>query len=192
MVKIYYVQDQKRSAAYDDGRLIGACDYSMPGSYWIITHTQTDPAYAGQGIAADLVQCVMQAAEAADVKVKPICSYAEKLFTKIPEYALREEKSVIRVYTMKTCHECIYVKAQIQDNANFEVIDIGEQVQNLKAFLKIRDNSPVFADVRINGYVGIPCFVMEDGAVTITPEEVGLRSEPVQDGQACKLDGTGC
>ena len=66
------------------------------------------------------------------------------------------------------------------------------EVQNLKAFLKIRDNSPVFDDVRMNGYVGIPCFVMEDGAVTITPEEVGLRSEPVQDGQACKLDGTGC
>ena len=33
MVNICYEQEQKRAAAYEEGRLIGACDYYMPWSY---------------------------------------------------------------------------------------------------------------------------------------------------------------
>lgn len=44
----------------------------------------------------------------------------------------------------------------------------------------LRDNNPVFDECKKKGYAGIPCFVTEDGTVTLTPEEVGLKSR-VQD-----------
>ena len=102
---------------------------------------------------------------------------------------------MIKIYGMDTCPDCTYVDAQVAGNADYEVIDIGAHVRNLKAFLKIRDNSPVFDDARAKGYAGIPCFVLEDGTVTLVPEEAGLKSRPLTApaaGAACNLDGTGC
>ncbi len=96
---------------------------------------------------------------------------------------------------MDTCPDCTYLYDQIKGKENeFEYINIGAHVKNLKAFLKIRDNSPAFDEAKEKGYAGIPCFVKEDGTVTIVPEEVGLKSRPeeVTTGAACRLDGTGC
>lgn len=99
---------------------------------------------------------------------------------------------MIKVYGMDTCPDCTYVKDQIKDDDRFEVIDIGSHVRNLKAFLKLRDNSPVFDEAKKVGAAGIPCFVLEDGTVTLNPEDAGLRARPIEDGAVCSLDGTGC
>ncbi len=99
---------------------------------------------------------------------------------------------MIRIYGMVTCPDCTYVEAQVEGNANYEVIDIGRHVRDLKAFLRLRDSSAAFDAVRRKGIVGIPCFVLEDGTVTLVAEEAGLRSRPVGEGAACNLDGTGC
>lgn len=56
----------------------------------------------------------------------------------------------------------------------------------------MRDNNAVFDDAKKYGYAGIPCFVLEDGTVTLSPEEAGLHSGDVPSGAACNLDGTGC
>ena len=189
-MKILFEEDKNRAAAYDDVRLAGHCDIVRQETFWIITHTEVDPAYGGQGIAGELVKCVMEKAEEAHVKVKPFCSYAAHLFVKNPAYAAMEDKSVITVYGMKTCPDCIVVDRQIRGNESFRLIDIGDHVKNMKAFLKYRDSDPAFESVRGNG-VGIPCFVLEDGTVTLRPEDVGLSSEP-DSGAACSIDGTGC
>ena len=42
------------------------------------------------------------------------------------------------------------------------------------------------------GAAGIPCFVLEDGTVTLTPEEAGLQPRPISEGATCNLDGSGC
>lgn len=99
---------------------------------------------------------------------------------------------MIKVYGMDTCPDCTYVKDQIQGDDRFEVIDIGSHVRNLKAFLKLRDNSPVFDEAKKVGAAGIPCFVLEDGTVTLNPEDAGLCARPIEDGAVCSLDGTGC
>ena len=83
---------------------------------------------------------------------------------------------MITVYGMPTCVDCSYVDAQIEGN---------------EKFLRLRDTSPAFDDAKKNGYAGIPCFVLEDGTVTLKPEDVGLKSRPA-DGSACRIDGTGC
>lgn len=94
------------------------------------------------------------------------------------------------MYVMKTCPYCEYVKEQVAGNPDFQLIDIGQDVRNLKAFLDLRDHHPAFAEAKAEGDVGIPCYVREDGSVTLMSSEVGL--EPMPDGPACSLDGKGC
>ena len=83
---------------------------------------------------------------------------------------------MIKIYGMKTCPDCIAIAEQVKDNNRFAVIDIGEHVRYLTEFFRLRDNDAVFAEVRKNGYVGIPCFVLEDGTVTLIHEDVGLQT----------------
>lgn len=99
---------------------------------------------------------------------------------------------MIKIYGMPSCPDCEYVHHQIENRSDeFESIDISEHVKNLKEFMRLRDNNPVFDEAKENGWLGIPCFVKEDGTVTLTAEEVGLKSKPA-DGEACRLDGSGC
>lgn len=98
---------------------------------------------------------------------------------------------MIKIYGMKTCPDCVAVDKQVQGNDRYEVIDIGEHISLLKEFLRIRDNSAVFDEAKQKGYAGVPCFVLEDGTVTLNPEEAGLQSG-MAEGTACNLDGTGC
>ena len=99
---------------------------------------------------------------------------------------------MIKIYGMSTCPDCTYVEEQVKGKSNYEIIDIGAHVRNLKAFLKLRDNNAVFDEAKSIGAAGIPCFVLEDGRVTLTPEEAGLQSHPIEDGASCSLDGKGC
>lgn len=98
---------------------------------------------------------------------------------------------MIKIYGMKTCPDCVAVDKQVVGDSRYEIIDIGEHVSKLKEFLRLRDNSPVFDEARQMGYAGIPCFVLEDGTITLNPEEAGLRSD-MTDGPSCNIDGTGC
>ena len=99
---------------------------------------------------------------------------------------------MIKIYGMETCPDCTYVDQQVKGNDKYEIIDIGQHVKALKEFLKLRDNHPAFDEVKRIGAVGIPCFVLEDGSVTLTPEAAGLKARPADEGAACNLDGTGC
>lgn len=97
---------------------------------------------------------------------------------------------MIKMFVMKTCPYCEYVERQVKDNPNFDVIDISTHVSKLKAFLDLRDNNPAFDEAKAIGDVGVPCYVREDGSVTLSSADVGL--EPMPDGPACSIDGSGC
>ena len=112
---------------------------------------------------------------------------------------------MIKIYGMPTCPDCTYVEEQIKGNDRYQVIeeqikgndryqviDIGAHVKNLKEFLRLRDSNPAFDGARRSGAAGIPCFLLEDGTVTLVPEEAGLRSRPVAEGASCGVDGSGC
>ena len=49
-------------------------------------------------------------------------------------------------------------------------------MHDLKAFLKLSDHSPAFTSAKARGAAGIPCFVLEDGTVELSPKDVGLHS----------------
>ncbi|MBC5607126.1 glutaredoxin-related protein [Bacteroides difficilis] len=99
---------------------------------------------------------------------------------------------MIKIYGMETCPDCTYVEKQVKGNNQYKVIDIGQNVRDLKAFLKLRDYHPAFNEAKSVGAVGIPCFVLEDGTVTLNPEDAGLRSRPINEGATCNIDGSGC
>ena len=73
----------------------------------------------------------------------------------------------------------------------FNILNKTSCNRQIKAFLKLRDHNPVFDEAKKAGAAGIPCFVLEDGSVTLIPEEAGLQSRPIE-GTACNIDGSGC
>ena len=116
---------------------------------------------------------------------------------------------MIKIYGMPSCPDCSFVERQAEGREGYEVIDIGSHVRLLKEFLRLRDRA------------GIPCFVLDDGRVTLVPEEAGLKSRDAapdsfavlpnlqsgsavsadlqsadmpyyQSGSSCSLDGKGC
>lgn len=82
---------------------------------------------------------------------------------------------MITLYGIKSCPECSGLYEQVRDDSRFEIVDVGMHILFLKEFLALRDKDPAFAEAKANGYAGLPCFVLEDGTVTFSPEEVGLK-----------------
>lgn len=97
---------------------------------------------------------------------------------------------MIKVYGMDTCPDCINVHLQVKDNPNFKIIDIGKNIKDLKEFIRLRDTSPIFDECKVNGSIGIPCFVREDGSITLNVKDVGLKKAIVEN-VTCSLKG-GC
>ena len=104
---------------------------------------------------------------------------------------------MITFYGSPHCPHCRDCKAQFDANGiEYEYIDITGSMKTLKQFLKLRDNLPVFEEIKAEGRVGIPCLVQEDGTIVFDWRSLlGDASEtvaaPVQ-GQACSLDGKNC
>lgn len=68
---------------------------------------------------------------------------------------------------MQTCPDCHNVIEIAKDNPEYQIIDIGAHVRNLKEFLKLRDTTTAFDAAKRYGAIGLPCFVLEDGTVTL-------------------------
>ena len=99
---------------------------------------------------------------------------------------------MIKVFVMNTCPDCEDIEGQIKNDSRFELIDISKHIRNLKHFLKLRDSLPAFDKVKKRGAVGVPCFLLDDGTITFSPEDLGLKSDLESIGARCNLDGSGC
>lgn len=79
---------------------------------------------------------------------------------------------MIKVYGMKVCPYCEYIKPQLDER--FIYCDVAESTANLLAFVELREKDPAFAECKAIGDLGLPCFVKEDGSVSLKPEDFGL------------------
>ena len=61
---------------------------------------------------------------------------------------------MIKIYSMTGCPDCEYVEEQVKGNANYEVINVGEHIRNLKAFLRLRDKEKAFDAIK---RLGVGC-----------------------------------
>ena len=86
-MNIVWEAGARGSAAYDGEKRIGVAEIEDEGGRWVITHTEVDPAYGGQGIARRLIEEVIAAARRDGAKIVPLCSYAAKMMRRTDEYA---------------------------------------------------------------------------------------------------------
>ena len=89
---------------------------------------------------------------------------------------------MIKIYGMITCPDCSYLMDQIAGlKDKYEYVEIGEHVLKMKEFLRLWDsdeNVEIFKDVKEAGGVGIPCFVLENGRISLNPSDAGLEANP--------------
>lgn len=75
------------------------------------------------------------------------------------------------IYGSYLCGDCNNLKYNLdKNNVEYTYIDITSSIADLKAFLKIRDNSQLFDDVKKNGGIGIP-FIVDNDYKTLNWEE---------------------
>ena len=86
-MNIVWEAETRRSAAYDGEKCVGFAEIEDEDGRRVITHTEVDPAYGGQGIARRLIEEVIAAARRDGAKIVPLCSYAAKMMRRTDEYA---------------------------------------------------------------------------------------------------------
>ena len=106
----------------------------------------------------------------------------------------------MKVYGAEICYECRNYKA-IQKARGFKAdyVEIMENTTNLKEFLALRDGD-AFKEVRANKYIGIPCFVLDDGKITFDINEAfaSIGQPPVREEEivekhpACNVNDKSC
>lgn len=77
------------------------------------------------------------------------------------------------VYGTNVCPDCVEAIQKLDERkADYVYLEFSNNMQNLKRFLKLRDTEAIFDAVKEQGKVGIPCFKLEDGTLTLDLEEV--------------------
>lgn len=78
---------------------------------------------------------------------------------------------MLKIYGSMLCKDCVRCRQDLDRLGKAYVFfDINESLENMKAFLRIRDREPVFREVRREGKIGIPCLVDDEGKVSLSWE----------------------
>lgn len=86
MVK--HKNDDKRGRFYieDNSQSIALMEYVYAGTdKFIIEHTEVDTAFEGKGLGRKLVASAVEYARANNLKIIPLCPYANAVFSKDPD-----------------------------------------------------------------------------------------------------------
>lgn len=79
----------------------------------------------------------------------------------------------IIMFGTNACPDCIEAEKVLKEkNAEYTYLEFSESTANLKRFLKLRDTKDIFDDVKAKGNIGVPCFMLSDGTLTLSLEEV--------------------
>jgi len=74
-------------AAVPGSETIGRLTYQRRGNVLVADHTLVPPEIGGRGVAAKLVEALVDDAREAGDKIVPQCSYVEAMFRRRPEWA---------------------------------------------------------------------------------------------------------
>lgn len=64
------------------------------------------------------------------------------------------------------------LKVLKEKNVEVEFINISETLESLKVYLQLRDTEEIYKEVKKNGGIGIPCFIVEDGEKTLSLDKI--------------------
>ncbi|NLW52168.1 MAG: glutaredoxin [Tissierellia bacterium] len=70
-------------------------------------------------------------------------------------------------YGTQICPDCVRA-TKILDKLKIEhkYVDITQNTNNMREFLKLRDTREEFKEIKELGLIGIPCFLMPDGSIS--------------------------
>ena len=101
----------------------------------------------------------------------------------------------IIMYGTEICPDCVEAKKQLSmdDSIELDYRNITESTKLLKEFLAYRDHEAIFNQVKDEGRIGIPFFLLEDGTKTfeITDYISTQENEAIQAYNSCSVDGKG-
>ena len=79
----------------------------------------------------------------------------------------------VMMYGTNACPDCVNAEALLKEHhIQYLYLDWTNNIGNLKRFLKLRDTNPLFDEPKQKGAVGVPCFQLEDGTLTLDINEV--------------------
>ena len=81
------VPDERHYALRVDGEPAGLAAYRIDGTTITFTHTETDPARAGQGLGSSLVQGALDNVRNRGLDVVPQCPFVRHFIDQHPAYA---------------------------------------------------------------------------------------------------------
>ena len=80
---------------------------------------------------------------------------------------------MLTIYGSMLCRDCVQCRKDLdQAGVAYVFLDITADLQHLKAFLTLREGTPLFVQAREDGQIGIPCIVKADGNLTLDWEEL--------------------
>lgn len=79
----------------------------------------------------------------------------------------------IVMFGTNACKDCVEAIKKLNEcGADYMYLEFSENIANLKKFLKLRDTEVLFDEIKKEGRVGVPCFKLSDGTLTLSLEEV--------------------
>lgn len=88
------------------------------------------------------------------------------------------DKMKLVMWGTKTCPDCVRVLEYLKDtDVKYMYIELGDSIMNLKKFIRMRDKEELFDETKKVGDVGVPCFKLEDGTLTLDWESVKSKIE---------------
>ena len=78
-IDIRFDKANNQSIAMVNNDIIGRCSFTIKDNKWYINHTVVKSEYGGRGIAKQLVSIIIDEARKQNIKIVPICSYAQKM-----------------------------------------------------------------------------------------------------------------
>ena len=71
------------------------------------------------------------------------------------------------------CADTLYALNKLMEaGVKVEFRNLSASLADLKTYLALRENNAVFDGPRSRGALGVPCFVLEDGSLTLELQEV--------------------
>jgi predicted GNAT family acetyltransferase len=85
------VADRPEASRYEartaDGTVAGFAAYELQGSMIVMTHTEVEPAYEGQGVGSTLIRQALDDVRRRSLQLVPLCPFVAAFLERHPEYA---------------------------------------------------------------------------------------------------------
>ena len=79
----------------------------------------------------------------------------------------------VSVYGSHLCPDTLYAINLLKEkDIDLSFKNISGALGDLKEFLAIRENDPIFDEAKQKGGIGVPCFVLEDGTRTLDIQRI--------------------